>query len=115
MCMRNTLLAAVFPSVIDYGRCSVEDACMEPSLVFLQAHDGSTFFSEQAAAIGNDVDRRTAQAMRNRPVYTMSCDAADTDLAIPVYVVHPSTLKCKCLLLRIVEPASHTASAFSKL
>ena len=68
------------------GGAALKMQAWSPAWFFLPVHDGSTFFSERATAIGNGIDMRTTQAMRDGPVYTMSCDAAAVESVEKSYV-----------------------------
>ena len=58
------------------------------------------------------VEAKTQHALAKSPVFTFSCDAADTDLAIVCYYFNTSTMLPQCSLLQIAQPQEHDAQGF---
>ena len=72
------------------------------------------FFNECAEMIVEMMEAKTQHALVKSPVFTLSCDAADTDLAIVCYYFNTSIMLPQCSLLQIIEPQEHDAQGLYK-
>ena len=71
-------------------------------------------FNECAKIIVEKVEAKTQHALAKSPVFTLSCYAVATDLAIVCYYFNTSTLLPQSSLLQIAEPREHDAQGLYK-
>ena len=113
--LSNTIAQNQFGALMDLGRTWVKTTEVDYSGdLFLPGKDGQTFFNECAKMIVEKVEAKTQHALAKSPVFTFSCDAADTDLAIVCYYFNTSTMLPQCSLLQIAEPQEHDAQGLYK-
>ena len=60
------------------------------------------------------MEAKTQHVLAKSLVFTLSCDAADNDLAIVCYYFNTSSLLPQSALLQIAEPQEHDAQGLYK-
>ena len=75
----------------------------------LMDHDQPNFFEKTSTLILKYINNEVTEEMQESPIFTFSCDCADTDLAVLVYYYATKSRSAKCRLLALVEPKEHDA------
>lgn len=113
-CAQHAISSNMFPYIMGLQRATLTDETdnvHHASNYLLHDHDGTMFFRKTMGLLTAEINKNVIAKISRSPIFTFSCDAAESDLAVLVCYWNPSTMSiAKNLLALIKLENGHDAS-----